>query len=45
MLGNRQACKPLAEAFEVPWRSIGDTSGNPMKRAWFKYSTNSPSTM
>lgn len=29
MAGNRNACRSLAEQFEVPWLSIGDDQGNP----------------
>jgi formyltetrahydrofolate deformylase len=29
MAGNRNACRSLAEQFDVPWLSIGDDHGNP----------------
>lgn len=29
MIGNRPACRGLAEQFEVPWESIADGDGNP----------------
>lgn len=29
MIGNRKACRGIAEQFEVPWEFIGDGSGNP----------------
>jgi len=29
MLGNREACRNVAEQFEVPWESIGDGNGTP----------------
>ncbi len=29
MIGNRNACRGIAEQFDVPWESIGDGSGNP----------------
>ena len=29
MLGNRPACRPFAEQFQVPWELIGDESGEP----------------
>lgn len=29
MIGNRDACGPLAREFSVPWEMIGDTGGNP----------------
>ncbi len=29
MLGNREACRNVAEQFEVPWESIGDGNGKP----------------
>lgn len=29
MLGNRNACRSVAEQFEVPWANIADASGNP----------------
>ncbi|MCG6157087.1 formyltetrahydrofolate deformylase [Rubinisphaera margarita] len=29
MLGNREACRNVAEQFEVPWESIGDDNGKP----------------
>ena len=29
MLGNRNACRGLAEQFNVDWHSIGDSKGNP----------------
>lgn len=29
MLGNRSACRGIAEQFKVPWRDIGDDQGNP----------------
>jgi formyltetrahydrofolate deformylase len=29
MIGNRPACRSLAEQFEVPWQNIGDDKGNP----------------
>ncbi|QDT64564.1 formyltetrahydrofolate deformylase [Calycomorphotria hydatis] len=29
MIGNRQACRGLAEQFEVPWQHVGDGKGNP----------------
>ncbi|MEN1680119.1 MAG: formyltransferase family protein [Planctomycetota bacterium] len=29
MISNRQKCRGLAEQFGVPWKSIGDTHGNP----------------
>lgn len=29
MIGNRNACRSVAEQFEVPWISIGDSQGNP----------------
>ena len=28
MIGNRNACRSVAEQFEVPWHNIGDTSGS-----------------
>lgn len=28
MLGNRNACRSVAEQFDVPWENIGDSSGN-----------------
>lgn len=28
MIGNRPACRGLAEQFQVPWESIGDDAGN-----------------
>lgn len=29
MIGNRKACRGLAEQFDVPWELIGDGKGNP----------------
>ena len=29
MIGNRKACRGIAEQFEIPWEFIGDGSGNP----------------
>ena len=29
MIGNRKACRGLAEQFDVPWEFIGDPQGNP----------------
>ncbi len=29
MIGNRDACAPVAEEFNVPWHNIGDAKGNP----------------
>lgn len=29
MIGNRNACRSVAEQFEVPWFNIADSSGNP----------------
>ncbi len=29
MAGNRNACRSIAEQFDVPWESIGDERGNP----------------
>ncbi|MEZ5952541.1 MAG: formyltransferase family protein [Planctomycetaceae bacterium] len=29
MIGNREACRHVAEQFDVPWRGIGDPQGNP----------------
>ena len=29
MIGNRKACRGIAEQFEVPWEFIGDGKGNP----------------
>lgn len=29
MIGNRDACRSVAEQFDVPWESIGDAAGNP----------------
>lgn len=29
MIGNRMACRGIAEQFEVPWEFVGDGSGNP----------------
>jgi len=29
MLGNRPACRPIADQFQVPWELIGDESGEP----------------
>lgn len=29
MIGNRKACRGIAEQFEVPWEFIGDDQGNP----------------
>jgi formyltetrahydrofolate deformylase len=29
MLGNREACRGLAEQFDVPWHNFGDAAGNP----------------
>ncbi len=29
MLGNRNACRSVAEQFDVPWTNIADSSGNP----------------
>jgi formyltetrahydrofolate deformylase len=29
MIGNRQACRGIAEQFEVPWEFIGDGKGSP----------------
>lgn len=29
MLGNRNACRGIAEQFGVPWESVGDARGNP----------------
>lgn len=29
MIGNRKACRGIAEQFAVPWEMIGDGSGNP----------------
>ncbi len=29
MLGNRPACRGIAEQFDVPWENIGDRAGNP----------------
>ncbi|MBM4001360.1 MAG: formyltetrahydrofolate deformylase [Planctomycetes bacterium] len=29
MVGNRDTCRPIADAFGVPWHSIGDADGNP----------------
>ena len=29
MIGNRKACRGIAEQFDVPWEYIGDDSGNP----------------
>jgi len=29
MVGNRSACRSVAEQFDVPWVSIGDEKGNP----------------
>jgi formyltetrahydrofolate deformylase len=28
MIGNRNACRSMAEQFDVPWHNIGDDSGN-----------------
>ncbi|MDG1895015.1 MAG: formyltransferase family protein [Fuerstiella sp.] len=28
MIGNRNACRSVAEQFDVPWHNIGDSSGN-----------------
>lgn len=28
MIGNRNACRSVAEQFDVPWHNIGDASGN-----------------
>ncbi|MCP4784254.1 MAG: formyltetrahydrofolate deformylase [Fuerstiella sp.] len=28
MIGNRNACRSVAEQFDVPWHNIGDNSGN-----------------
>ena len=29
MLGNRNACRGIAEQFEIPWHNIGDAKGKP----------------
>ena len=29
MIGNRNACRSVAEQFDVPWENIADSSGNP----------------
>jgi formyltetrahydrofolate deformylase len=29
MIGNRNACRSVADQFEVPWINIGDSQGNP----------------
>ncbi|MBL8809973.1 MAG: formyltetrahydrofolate deformylase [Planctomycetaceae bacterium] len=29
MIGNRNACRSVAEQFEVPWMNMGDAQGNP----------------
>ncbi|WP_339743459.1 formyltransferase family protein [uncultured Rubinisphaera sp.] len=29
MIGNRDSCRNVAEQFDVPWRSIGDSKGEP----------------
>ena len=29
MIGNRKACRGIAEQFEIPWEFIGDGTGNP----------------
>ncbi len=29
MIGNRDACRSVAEQFEVPWHNIGDAAGRP----------------
>lgn len=29
MIGNRKACRGIAEQFDIPWEFIGDGSGNP----------------
>lgn len=32
MIGNRNACRGIAEQFNVPWHMIGDAHGNPDNR-------------
>jgi formyltetrahydrofolate deformylase len=34
MVGNRNACRSIAEQFEVPWHNIADSSGNPDYRVF-----------